>query len=593
MQGKSFSLNNIKVRKKLLMIYMFCIVLPLLITNSIFASKIINNVKKENIRQYESITETIKLNIKKEFESVFYLSNLIYTDWNLYSALEKDYTETVEEYEVYKYFQDYVSRIHPMFRQVDKLLIYTTNNTIPLTGNYIHNDMDFKDLEWYRKLDQSRKTALFYTYIEDDEKYLSIIRPLNYLEDTTYEHIIKIDLNYDNFISYMKNNSGQWDIYLVNSKNEIILSSNDTYNYTDKFAENNILSNDKDSLVITKELDDYSILNGWSITGVFEQESLQSGLNQAGYFIIFMMLLSLCIATSIIFLISKSFSKRLTLISDHIRKHNLEILSCNEGTDEIGEIIREYNLMTEKMKDMIKNEYKNNIKTKNIELERRQAIINALQSQINPHFLFNTLETVRMRCNIKQEYETGDIIKNLSKLFRSMLLWSSDMIQVRAEINLIEDYLKIQRYRFGDKINYEIIVHPEAEDLEIPKMTLQPLVENACVHGIESISGSGKLTIKVTLENKHLICIVQDNGKGMEEAKLEYMLSSLEDNYASDVFIGIKNVYKRLKLLYDDKFSFRMESSPTSGTKVTISIAIPDREHAEITTELQEDDINV
>src|SRR5699024_5131891 len=152
---------------------------------------------------------------------------------------------------------------------------------------------------------------------------------------------------------------------------------------------------------------------------------------------------------------------------------------------------------------------------KDLELQQKKAQLSALQSQINPHFLFNVLETIRMRSYMKKEYETADIIHSMARLLRNSYRWNKDWVTVQEEVKLMQSFLEIQSYRFGNKMSYEIDVDERTEDCIIPNMIFIPFVENASNHGIEPMKGKGLIRIKIDYIDDQLRFLIKDNGVGM------------------------------------------------------------------------------
>jgi two-component system sensor histidine kinase YesM len=169
---------------------------------------------------------------------------------------------------------------------------------------------------------------------------------------------------------------------------------------------------------------------------------------------------------------------------------------------------------------------------------------------------------------------TIDIIKFLSKSLRRLLSWKDDLVAVEEELSFTEMYLKIEKFRFCDKFEYSISVDDGLLHYKIPKLSLQPLVENACMHGIQAIKGIGKIHVAVFLEDGCLKARVEDNGSGINSLKLEEILRNMTDREESNSSIGIRNVYRRLKLYYGDEVSFNIESGINSGTSVCFSIPV-------------------
>jgi len=260
---------------------------------------------------------------------------------------------------------------------------------------------------------------------------------------------------------------------------------------------------------------------------------------------------------------------------DKIKKEEFCLIEGNRSKDEIGLLIEDFNNMIQKIRSLIEDVYKADLQKKNLELERKQAELNALQSQVNPHFLFNTLESLRVRSLLKDETETAEMIHHLSKIYRSMFIWKNDIITVKEEIEFINDYLELQKYRFADKFDYEVNVPEDVLACRIPKMTIQPFIENSCVHGMKKQIDEGFIYLGIEKLEDRLVINIRDNGIGMSEEKLSKILSSLNnDQYFHNDNIGIKNVYNRLKLYYGDQFQFDIRSSSNVGTQIYISIPL-------------------
>lgn len=179
-----------------------------------------------------------------------------------------------------------------------------------------------------------------------------------------------------------------------------------------------------------------------------------------------------------------------------------------------------------------------------------------------------------MRSVVKGETETAQMIKYLSKIFRRILSWGSDDVTIKEELNYIKYFLEIQKYRFGDKLDYKIHVDEDVLNYIIPKMVIQPFVENACIHGIEGSSDNGLVVVEIKRSNSFVVFTIKDNGIGMSEYTLDNIYTSLEDAEDASGSVGIKNAYRRLKLLYGDDFRFRIDSRRDAGTVVTLMINI-------------------
>ncbi len=228
--------------------------------------------------------------------------------------------------------------------------------------------------------------------------------------------------------------------------------------------------------------------------------------------------------------------------------------------------------MSERIENLINDVYVADIQKKELEIHKRQAQLHALHSQINPHFLFNALETIRMRSLIKGEAETAKTIENMAKIFRKSISWKRSFVTIGEELELIESFLQIQKYRFDEKLQYHIAVEQALLEYEIPKMTFLPFVENASIHGIENTPGIGFITIQIAQDKGRILFVISDNGGGMSEEKIEELHHYFSQEDTMGDSIGMKNVFTRLKICYGDAFDYEINSDTEQGTRIILRL---------------------
>lgn len=213
---------------------------------------------------------------------------------------------------------------------------------------------------------------------------------------------------------------------------------------------------------------------------------------------------------------------------------------------------------------------------KQIELNRQEQIklrdieLSLIQAQINPHFLYNTLDAIVWLIEIGKNEQAEQMVTSLSSYFRSFLSDGKDIVTVAEEKQHIQSYLEIQQVRYRDIMEYEIDIDSSIQNTKLPKMTLQPLVENAIYHGLKPKRGKGKITVTGTREGDKILLRVTDTGLGMNEEELESLRSriSMEDSTS----FGLTSSYKRLKILYGDDCKFVIDSKSQEGTSISIEI---------------------
>lgn len=246
------------------------------------------------------------------------------------------------------------------------------------------------------------------------------------------------------------------------------------------------------------------------------------------------------------------------------------------GNDEIAEIYQEVEKMMEDIQELTTNIVQEKVQKEKLHTRQKEVEFKMLASQINPHFLYNTLETIRMKARVNGQKEIEDLVKMLAKILRRNIQVSNQMVSLQSEIELTENYLKIQEYRFGDRITSRVNVDSEVDlEMKVMPLIIQPFVENAFVHGLEALSRQGELIVEVTKNETDVIIYVRDNGVGMPYYRLGDLRHTLNSGENADQsHIGISNVNQRLRIQYGDQYGVRIDSSEAEGTTVEIHIPI-------------------
>lgn len=276
---------------------------------------------------------------------------------------------------------------------------------------------------------------------------------------------------------------------------------------------------------------------------------------------------------------NRSFTQRISELSkvfETVGGEHLVPISYVRGKDEIGSLMSNYNRMVARTNELIQIVYKNKIKEQEMLVERQNAELLALHSQINPHFLFNALESIRMRSLLKKENETADMVEKLAIMQRQYVDWGNDSVEIEQELEFVKAYLSLQKYRFGDRLNYNLEIDPECAQIRIPKLTIVTFVENACVHGIESKASPGWIFVRVYKREEQLCIEIEDTGSGIEEQKLYQMQHDMQnadiEMLKNKKSVGMLNACLRLKMCTEDHVCFEIEGEEGVGTWITICI---------------------
>lgn len=557
---------------------MLAVFLPIVLTNIVFYVVTTNNVKEQKMKDISIALEQIRNDFLESVYDAVSVSSMIYTDNNINELLDKTYDSPIEYVREYDSILRGFNKYGAMFSSVASISFYTDNDTIIYSGGVNRLTRPMKQTDWYKNLDEIKNYPVITRTGSDLQRdTFSVIRELDYYQSYNRTNkIMKIDLKKETVSHIFSNVTFQGNVYLINEKGEIEYTTDPTINWAEQPQAFKSLSLPEGATVIDEAVDSQDYFKEWRIVGVFSEEELLQDVYHSREFILYLASLNILVPTLVIVLISRSLHRRINRLLHHMKKmknQSFETINGTEYQDEIGQLTSEFNRMSTKIRDLIQDVYVANIQKKDLELQRKQAQLSALQSQINPHFLFNALETIRMRSLIKEEKETAKIIQNMAKMLRRSFTWGRDWVTVEDEMNIVLSFLEIQKYRFEDKLEYCLDIDESAKKIVIPNMILLPFVENASIHGIEHKKGKGTISISAKKLNDWFEFVIQDNGPGFDPEKLEMLLQSLRTEDAMGDRVGIKNVYYRLKLHYVDQFSFDVKSDDT-GTKVTIRLPI-------------------
>ena len=254
--------------------------------------------------------------------------------------------------------------------------------------------------------------------------------------------------------------------------------------------------------------------------------------------------------------------RKLSAMMVKVGKGDFNVSISNESRDEVGILSSHFNWMVVQLEKLIQEVYQE-------QYLKQKAELKSLRMQINPHFLYNTLESINWMARIKNVPEISYMVKALGDLMRASIS-GDDFITVREEIENVENYLTIQKFRYGDRFEASLQINEEIERIVIPKLILQPIVENAIVHGLEEKEGSGRIEINGRLEDGQVVITICDNGIGMSEDKAAAVLADSDAEARQDghTHIGLVNVDRRIKLYYGREYGIAITSSPGEGTTV-------------------------
>jgi len=385
-----------------------------------------------------------------------------------------------------------------------------------------------------------------------DDWVISVSREI---ADTNGENlgVLLIDVKYQALHEYLQNQETgkNSDIVILDEDNRIVYYKEIPYDTSqEKYLKNlkNIEEgyNRKENKVTVK----YSIKNThWTLIEISYMQEIDSLKNHFFEMIVISCLASLLITVLISISVLRRITKPIKELEQHMNNFNNDLSKINLKGDVSIEILSLQNHFNE-MIDRIKY--------------LREYEINALYSQINPHFLYNTLDTIIWMAEFQDTEKVISITKALSNFFRISLSNGKEKIPLKEEIKHIKEYLYIQKQRYEDKLEYKISIQEELENIEVPKIILQPFVENAIYHGIKNLDTTGIISIYSQIVENKIELIIEDNGIGFEAAKKQELMKMGG--------VGIKNVNKRIQYYYGNEYGAKIDSSFKAGARIIITL---------------------
>ncbi|MEK3966909.1 MULTISPECIES: sensor histidine kinase [Paenibacillus] len=580
--------NDIPLNYKFSLIYIIGVLLPIIIINLVFLDRISDLIKSREQQNLEISLERARKDIHDFIEGGVAVSYTLSADKNLYELLERTYGNSIEFYDTFdEQLRGRMNSYMPVNNQIERITVFTNNDSIVSGSNYQVINEKVMNSEWYKQSKAANKHLFLAAYHMSDissvistAPYLSVIERMDaYSSYNKFEKLLRIDLDLSKIYDVIIREKDYLSLYLVNEQDEIIMSAQSGYQRgtTEPYPVFKLQDDERKEDVHIVPVGGASYIKGWRIIGITQGERITQAIMEIRIYAGILASIVTLITTAFLYVMLRSYNYRVKRLSRHMQKvsnEKFELIRIDEGQDEIGGLIRNFNRMTTTINSLINDVYKLEIQKNNLEMERVRAELNFLQSQMNPHFLFNTLNAILVVCTKNNYSDVTDIIKSLSKLLRRLLSWKEDLVTLEEEMTFIEMYLKIEKFRFRDKFDYQFEIDEQSLQYKIPKLSMQPLVENSCKHGLQAIEGLGVIKVKTLVEEGRLKVTVSDNGKGIEPEKLQELLGNVQNEASSGTNIGIRNVYRRLELYYEDQVRFDISSVPDEGTIVTFDIPL-------------------
>lgn len=553
--------NGIKLRYKLAIFYsLFCFlpVMLLFLLSFLQMRSIIDDKEKLNLQSY--LQQSVS-SMDRTLDGYNSLSDYIAFDRTLAEAFSTEYGTPYEQYEQLTQKVDPILRSSSYFHGgMQRITIYTDNGMVK-HDTTVAPVSEIEETDWYQKTLEHPGLNWFVNY---PEKTLFSARKLAFSGAREGVNILYMDVDYQKlFTPYAETLISECGLYITDQEGKLVFEesrfSGKNQNYDLTYSEF-LEQRDRGSA-------DYTILceqsntTGWTVwlyqpVGLAGESMRPIGV-MAGVTIL------ICIFAAVLayFITSGMVSgriERLTCLMQEVQEGSMDMQVGSDDRDEIGMLYRGFGSMMKRIRTLINEVYLGKITQKEAELK-------ALQAQINPHFLYNTLSLINWKALAAGEEDISRMTLAMSTFYRTALNRGRNVLQVEAELSNTRAYLEIQSMLHDGDFDYEIEVQPEILQCESLNLILQPLVENAIHHGIEEkTDGRGKISVRGWKEDNCVWFMVEDNGVGMEQKVADKILTMESKGY------GVRNVDERIRLCYGEKYAMKVESVVGKGTKMTI-----------------------
>lgn len=586
-------IDHWKVRHKLLGIFLIVTAIPILIAGAYLNYSTREIVLDNSLREANASMEKLQGNLEVMLSRMISISDMIFLSPELRQLLQNDYESPLDMYNAYQrypVFRDYLK----YYDEIETIQFFMTKEMIT-NSQFIYANEQIRRKDWYIGA-LEREGRIFWDYKEEHwtgESFLALNRAI-YGHGDELLGVLVIYISKDKLKALM---SGQpHNVFFTLDHHTILYNKDAEYLGSEaSFLPNN--PNMEDHIVLDGDFEedavkinvhsfqlDKSLENTFQVSAILQLDQIMEKPNevfQRGFLTI------VAIFTVSLLLISifiRNFHLRVQYLHKamvQVARGDFNITYHVKGNDEISNAFQDLKETSKSIQKMIDEVYVHKIKEEKWKRKQKEMDFKMLASQINPHFLYNTLEMIRMKALMNKDPEVAQLVKMLSKMMRSSLERTDRLIPIKKEMELIDYYLNIQQMRFGDKFSYQVNVDPPLENYYILPLILQPLVENAIIHGLESKENHG--FIRITLkEHRDFIDIeVMDNGTGIPREKYLEIKERMDDGtYQSEGNrIGLHNVQQRMKLYYGEDYGLRIDSIHGLGTTVLMKLPKMEHEH--------------
>ena len=576
--------KNMSLKKKMLLFYAFSFILPLILLSIVIYKEVsesmVEKTRYSSTRSYEQAKDYLEYRMLQ----TIYLSDVVVTNSTIKDCLTSTTLDIHEQLAMRDTLRRTIQSIESSKQYLDVKIYIPDHLAGAKDGDYIFTMYEAGTSGWYAHKGDSKVYFAPDIYLDTElsGKKIALVRDI--VSDDDYNSrigILRIDIDISDIRTTLQNAADTPGAvsYIVNTENTVVAVSDD-----DQMAALGLLEDGSPRFSYDRYWDSHELTKGqighhkiyymidrirntdWEMVTVIPESDLLDGALRVQFIVVLIMLIFIILTSICGTMIISWIVRRIEYLvgsMQTVQSGDLDIHLENDCKDEIGVLYDNYNTMIERTTMLMDEQYKMGQKLKSAELK-------ALQSQINPHFLYNTLDMINWLAHAGRTGEICKAVIALSKYYRLILNRGEDVLTLEKELSHVSYYIRIQDIRYPGKLTYIQNVAPEIMNGVVPKIILQPLVENAIVHGIFEKKGKqGTIKISGWLEPDNMIrLVIEDDGIGMTAETLSHVLDGTIRSTGSGY--GVKNVNARIKLMFGEAYGLTYESREGDGTKVTI-----------------------
>ncbi|QDH23692.1 sensor histidine kinase [Saccharibacillus brassicae] len=586
-------LNDMKIRNKLIFFYVIVVMVPVLIVGLIVIQYFRQDALEKATEQTENNVQRIKTQIENQLNVPISVSNQLLLDRDMERVATTVYPpddpiQLVNAYRGYTDFSDYLRA----YSEIKGIQLFTDNPTLLNNLQFMNADSAIQSADWYKKA--MGKRTIYWMYIEDlnnpssiSGKQLSLVRQI-FFPNTGKRSVLVVQVDTDYLNSLLSQEPfdtmvADEDGYIVAAKDrstigrtlgdmgfEVAVGDREQERTFERAI------NGMDYQVSINTLIPDSSTSGLTIVSAFASSSIVHDANRIGLIGAELIIFILLTALLAVYFNSRLISSRLLKLNrnlNRVAEGDLGTVSRIDGHDEIGQLSEQFNYMVSNINELMSQVYEASETNNRLEVMQREIKLKMLASQINPHFLFNALESIRMRAHIQGEKEIARIVQLLGKLIRRNLELGNRHTSLKSELDMVRSYLEIQKFRHGERLHYELAAELDTLLVLLPPLIVQPLIENAIVHGLENKEAEGIVSLHAVRVGDEVLIDVIDNGAGMTPERLRQVEESIRDKEENEESrIGLRNVHQRLIMTYGEECGLRISSELGKGTQIYFKI---------------------